>query len=218
MKWSRSFQAAFERANRNAAGKKCVRGVVDEGKLLTANPWNQFPWIEGTRRARSASSTARSYCLLLVHFETNWPGVTVLALLAKVSSGPCGRRAEVAGLDVVGLRIVGGEYHFEIVGKWGVEKWFRVPAGALRRTCRRYAPTARSSSPPTTINCGDFYERDEPDRQWPGEVAAEFKPVNLGDWFYTNGSSTGRGSLPNGHATRTSSARRACSTPALART
>src|SRR5437660_1425260 len=46
LKWSRSLQAAFERANRNA-GRKCVRGVVDERRLLTVNPWNQFTWIGG---------------------------------------------------------------------------------------------------------------------------------------------------------------------------
>lgn len=44
-KWSRGLQAAFGRVNLNA-GKKCVRGVVDEGKLLRSNPWQQFTWIE----------------------------------------------------------------------------------------------------------------------------------------------------------------------------
>jgi hypothetical protein len=47
LKWSRSLQAAFERVNRNALKRKCVRGVVDENKLLTSNPWSQFKWIEG---------------------------------------------------------------------------------------------------------------------------------------------------------------------------
>ena len=49
LKWSRALQAAFERANRNA-GRKWVRGVVDEQKLLTDNPWKQFTWIDGTRK------------------------------------------------------------------------------------------------------------------------------------------------------------------------
>ena len=29
------------------------------------------------------------------------------------------------------LRAVGSEYHFEIEGKWGVKKWFRVPEGVF---------------------------------------------------------------------------------------
>jgi hypothetical protein len=50
LKWSRGLQSAFERANR-AAGKKCVRGIVEETKLLLSNPWNQFTWIEGRQTA-----------------------------------------------------------------------------------------------------------------------------------------------------------------------
>jgi len=45
-KWSRTLQAAFERANENG-GKKCVRGIVPDRKLLQANPWQKFTWIEG---------------------------------------------------------------------------------------------------------------------------------------------------------------------------
>jgi hypothetical protein len=41
LKWSRTLQAAFERVNVNA-GKKCIRGVVDESKLLTSNPRHAF--------------------------------------------------------------------------------------------------------------------------------------------------------------------------------
>ena len=50
LRWSRSLQAAFERVNRNALKRKCVRGVVDQSKLLKSNPWSQFTWIEGSRR------------------------------------------------------------------------------------------------------------------------------------------------------------------------
>ena len=50
LRWSRSLQAAFERANRNALKRKCVRGVVAQEKLLTGNPWSQFTWIEGRKR------------------------------------------------------------------------------------------------------------------------------------------------------------------------
>lgn len=47
IKWSVALQAAFERANANG-GKKCVRGVVSNERLLKSNPWRQFTWIEGT--------------------------------------------------------------------------------------------------------------------------------------------------------------------------
>src|SRR5262249_8784147 len=49
-KWCRQLQAAFERAHRNAARRNCVRGVVEESKLLASNTWTQFTCIEGRSR------------------------------------------------------------------------------------------------------------------------------------------------------------------------
>ncbi len=37
------------------------------------------------------------------------------------------RKLEVAGLTWDMLRVVGDEVHFEVVGKWGIERWFHIP-------------------------------------------------------------------------------------------
>ncbi len=82
LKWSRSLQAAFEKANRNA-GKKCVRGVVDEKRLLTANPWNQFDWIEERKRPLRQFD-AEEIVSVLDYFEALWQGVLVAPILVKI--------------------------------------------------------------------------------------------------------------------------------------
>lgn len=69
IKWSVALQASFERANRNA-GKKCVRGVVPEDRLLTDNPWRQFTWIRGFDRKIRQFSGEELVSLL----ETTWSG------------------------------------------------------------------------------------------------------------------------------------------------
>ena len=81
VKWSRTLQAAFQRANKNA-GKKCVRGVVEEHKLLTRNPWQEFTWIEGHRRKIRQFDPAELVSLLDV-LEKGWPEVTVATAVAK---------------------------------------------------------------------------------------------------------------------------------------
>jgi integrase len=126
LKWSRMLQAAFERANRNAARRKCVRGVVPEAKLLTVNPWTQFTWIEGTRRP-IRQFDANELLDLLGFLESGWPGVPSAALAVKVLLWSCCRKLEVAGLTWDSLRLVEGQVHFEVVGKWGVQHWFRIP-------------------------------------------------------------------------------------------
>jgi hypothetical protein len=130
LKWSGALQAAFERANRNS-GKKCVRGVVDDKKLLTENPWKQFNWIEGKERP-IRQFDGDELVSLLDYFEKQWSGVTVAGSVAKICLWSWSRRHEVMGLSWSMLRVVGGEYHFEIEGKWGVKKWFRIPEGLYR--------------------------------------------------------------------------------------
>lgn len=143
LKWCRSLQAAFERANRNA-GKKCVRGVIVESKLLNANPWAQFTWIEGTERP-IRQFDADDLLSFLTFLETEGRKVPVAALAAKVFLWSCCRKHEVAGLEWKQARLVMDdqrvvvlgdspperlrikEAHFHVVGKWGVERWFRVP-------------------------------------------------------------------------------------------
>jgi len=134
LKWSRCLQSSFERANRSA-GKKCVRGVVDDGKLLTSNPWTQFTWIEGTKAA-IRQFDGDELLGLLGHLDAAWGGVPVASAAIKVFLWSGCRKLEIAGLTWDMLRAVGEEVHFEVVGKWGVERWFRIPGRLHRRPLR----------------------------------------------------------------------------------
>jgi hypothetical protein len=130
VKWSRCLASAFERANRSA-GKKCVRGVVQDGKLLASNPWNQFTWIEG-HKATIRQFDADELLGVLGHVEAAWKDVPVAAAAVKVFLWSGCRKLEVAGLTWDMARVAGTEFHFEVVGKWGVERWFRLPEELYR--------------------------------------------------------------------------------------
>jgi integrase len=175
-----ALQAAWERASR-AGGKKCVRGVVDERKLMPDNPWKHFPWIEGYERP-IRQFDGDELLSLLAYLEQKWAGVTVAPLLAKVLLWSSARRSEVVGLNWEQLREVGTEKHFHVVGKWGVRKWFRVPDGLYEellavRTGSRYVFAAY------TAQLRRFYEGSTR----PGAakmVNDDFNPTCLGDWFH----------------------------------
>lgn len=195
IKWSVALQAAWERASRSG-GKKCVRGVVDERKLLADNPWKQFPWIEGFDRP-IRQFDGEELLSLLDHLESRWAGVSVAGLLAKVLLWSSGRRSEIAGLKWEQLRLVGPEKHFHVVGKWGVKKWFRVPDGLYNellaiRTSNTYLFAAY------TDQLRLFYERSVR----PGTakmIGATFNPDCLGDWFHERLVDWSK-SLPKGRA------------------
>jgi integrase len=180
IKWSVALQAAFERANRNA-GKKCVRGVVPEVRLLSENPWRQFTWIRGfDRKIRQFSG--EELISLLDHLGRKWPGMTVASAIAKVCLWSWGRKSEVMGLRWDQLRPVGEECHFEIVGKWGIDKWFRIPDGLHRELL-----ALKTDSPYVfgiyKEQLRRFHERGP--RPWLAtRVSDEFDPDQLGDWFY----------------------------------
>src|SRR5207249_4834030 len=97
LKWSRSLQAAFERINRNALKRKCVRGVVDEKRMLTSNPWSQFTWIEGRSRPIRQFDGEELLLSLLTFFESK-NGVSVGPAAVKLFLWSCCRKLEVAGL------------------------------------------------------------------------------------------------------------------------
>ncbi len=197
IKWSVALQAAFERASRNA-GKKCVRGVVPEDRLLADNPWRRFTWIRGfDRKIRQFSG--EELVSLLDHLELEWPGVTVAPAIAKVCLWSWGRKSEVMGLRWDQLRAVGGEYHFEVVGKWGIDKWFRIPE-ALHRELLALQTESPYVFGVSKEQLRRFHERGP--RPWLAQrVSDEFDPQNLGDWFYgrvkewSEGSTGGRAYL-----------------------
>ena len=179
LRWSRSLQAAFERANRNALKRKCVRGVVDAEKLLTSNPWNQFTWIEGTKRP-IRQFDGSELLSLLDHLNTKWSGVPIAATAAKVLLWSGCRKLEITGLLWDSLRLVGNECHFEIVGKWGVERWFRLPEGVYQELLGY-----RTKSP---FVFAAYNEQLRHFRAHEGNLiaglAAEFSPKSFGQWFY----------------------------------
>lgn len=169
---------------------------MDDKKLLTENPWNQFPWIEGKERPIRQFDSSELVAFL-DHFEKHWAGISVATTLAKVFLWSSGRRLEVASLTWPQLRVVGAEYYFQIVGKWGVEKWFRIPDGLYREllALRTDSPFVFAAYPEQVRH---FYERS----CWHGpakNVVGEFDPENLANWFYKKLKAWSK-SLPKGHA------------------
>lgn len=180
LKWSRSLQAAFERVNRHASKRKCVRGVVDESKLLTQNPWNQFPWIEG-KKCALRQFTSQELGSFLDYLATSWSAVTIALVATKMFLWSSARRLEIVGLTWDQQRLVGDEHHFHIVGKWGVERWFRVPEGLYRDALRlRNGPYVFAAY---TEQLRLFYE--EAGRSaLVQQISPFFKPACFGDWFH----------------------------------
>ena len=196
LKWSRTLQAAFQRANKNA-GKKCVRGVVDEQKLLTRNPWLEFTWIEGHKR-KIRQFDPVELVALLDFLEAGWPEVTTATAVAKTLLWSWNRRMEVMGLTWASLRTLGGEYHFHIVGKRGIEKWFRIPLALYQEL-----EQLRTNSPYVFAVHNDQLRRFHKRRARSHVarfVSEKFSPELLGDWFHRRIVEWSK-SLPKGHAT-----------------
>lgn len=178
LKWSRALQAAFERACKTA-GKKCVRGVVPEGRLLTSNPWRQFTWIEGIKRPIRQFDNDELLSFL-DFLESTWDEVPVGGLAAKVFLWSSCRKLEIASLQWTSLKTIGNEVHFEIIGKWGVEKWFRIPP-----TLHEQLESIRTDSPYVFAAYSDQILKCHKDR--PGmlrKIKAEYNERNFADWFY----------------------------------
>jgi hypothetical protein len=86
------------------------------------------------------------------------------------------------GLSWDSLRTVGSERHFEIVGKWGIEKWFRIPEALYQEmlSLRTNRPFVFAAYPQ---QLQAYYEgTDRPQKA--KMVVTEFNPTNLGDWFH----------------------------------
>ena len=179
LKWSRALQAAFERANING-GKKCVRGVVDNAKLLTSNPWVQFTWIEGVE-PHIRQFSGEELLSILEYFEENWPGISVATLASKVSLWSWSRLSEFANLQWENMKALGEEIHLEILGKWGVEKWARIPLGLQKELL-----AIRTESPyifaAYNQQLRNFYVVNGRS-VFAHKVGEEFVPRAFADWF-----------------------------------
>ena len=127
-------RSSWERANVKA-GRKCVRGVVDTSELLTTNPWKNFTWIDGIKRL-ARQFTPDELVSILNYFESHWQGVTVATAAVKVCLWSWSRLSEFTRLRWDDVRIVGDEVHVEIIGKWAVRKWARIPSEVYRDVLR----------------------------------------------------------------------------------
>ena len=200
-KWSRALQAAFERANANALGRKCIRSVVEERKLLKSNPWHKISWIEGFDR-EIRQFDPMELISLLDYFDTKWAGVTMATALAKTYLWSWGRRIEIARLRwdearIVGNEVQGYERHFEIVGKWGVDKWFRIPEPLYQEFV-----TLKTDSPYVFAaynrQLREFHQKTR--HPWrTNRLKPDYHPEDCGDWFYNRVNDWSK-SLPNGAA------------------
>lgn len=195
LKWSTALQAAFERANRNA-GRKCVRGVVSESKLLTDNPWRNFTWIEGREKAIRQFDDAELISLL-DYFDANWPGVSFAPAFAKVLFWSCARREEISSLCWKDEHSFGPECHFESTGKWGVKKWFRIPE-ALRADLEALRNRSDFVFDCYSEQLRQFHIRNNRPLA-ARQVRLDFAHENLGRWMYTQVCKWSQ-SLPKGSA------------------
>ena len=174
LRWSRSLQAAFERASING-GKKCVRGIVDNAKLLTINPWRAFTWIEGTTKPIRQFSP-EELVSILDYFDDKWQGVSVATAAAKGFLWLWCRLSELASLKWDDLRIVGDEYQFrESLGRWASRSGRGFPRGCIGRcwpselqpvcVCRLQLPdTPELRATGAQVICGKRWGQIQPGR------------------------------------------------------
>ena len=195
VKWSTALQAAFERANRKG-GKKCVRGVVAESKLIDDNPWRNFTWIEGFEKT-IRQFDPKELISLLDYFDTKWPGVTVAPAFVKVMLWSWSRKLEVSSLKWSGEKKIDVECHFESTGKWNVTKWFRLP------TSLRAELECLKTDSDFVFGCYSEQVRKFHEQHGQGRHACnmrgDFLPENLGDWMHHRVKEWSK-TLPNGSA------------------
>jgi hypothetical protein len=146
------------------------------------NPWDEFSWIEDKSDAEVRQFTPEELASIIEFFEQNYSLVTVARLAAQTFFWSCARREEIASLEWSRLRLVGEEVHFDMVGKWRVRKWFRIPARLYEELT-----AVRTDSPFVFAAYPDqlrLHHQSGP-RPWLSKkVRADFSPENLGDWFY----------------------------------
>jgi len=119
------------------------------------------------------------------YLETDWASVPAAAAAAKVFLWSCCRKSEVAGLTWDAARIIGDkdrpvEIHFQVVGKWGVERWFRLPTAVYRDLV-----ALRTESNFVFAAYTDQIRLCHADN--PGclrKIRSEYDPKNFGRWLY----------------------------------
>lgn len=180
IKWMTALNAAYNRVNRNA-GKRCIRGVVDPNKLLESNPWEQFTWIEDRKPEVVRHFSHDELVSVVDYFEANFPDLVSASLAIKCLLWSAARRDEISSLRWDNLRLIDGEVHFDIVGKWGKRKWFRVPKliyeGLLE--IKTASPFVFSSYPDELRT---HWQKTQP--KFVSKVRVNFSHKNFGEWLY----------------------------------
>jgi integrase len=91
------------------------------------------------------------------------------------------RREQIAGLRWSDLRIVEDEFHFDTVGKWGKEWWFRIPKSVYEELL-----TFKTESPYVFAKLMDqireFHATEG--RKSAAKMVGDFSVYNVGRWFY----------------------------------
>ncbi|HJT77294.1 MAG TPA: hypothetical protein VJ739_08830 [Gemmataceae bacterium] len=79
------------------------------------------------------------------------------------------------------LRVIGNEYHFEVVGKWGVERWFRVPEPVYRELLALRSPSSRFVFGAYTEQ---IQRRHADNAGCIKKIREDFTAQNFGRWVY----------------------------------
>ncbi|WP_254509034.1 hypothetical protein [Anatilimnocola floriformis] len=179
-KWSTALAAAFERANING-GRKCVRGVVPTEKLLQSNPWRKYNPIVAAEKPKRHLSNEE--LLSIIDFlEGEWAGIAVAAAAVKTCLWSWTRLSEFTNLSWDDSRPIGQEWHFRIVGKWGMVKWARLPLGLIEEL-----QAIRTASPFVFASYSDqlrSYYLQADQKRIAAQVNGEFSPSAFASWFH----------------------------------
>jgi hypothetical protein len=152
--------------------------VVPPEKLLTANPWRQFTWIEGTDKP-IRQFDGKELVSILEYFAADWGGITVAGAAVKFALWSQSRLSEFTSMDWDGLRRFGNEVHFEWVGKFGVKKWARIPGGLYREL-----ELLRMADSPFVFAAYTGQLRAfHAGTRFAGKVGDQFKPDALANWL-----------------------------------
>ena len=178
-KWLGALQGAFERANAQA-GRKCVRGVVPQEKLLTRNPWNEFTWIPKPK-AKPRRFDRQQLVDLLRYFESNWEGVTAANLMVKLFVWSWARRLEVVSVKYTDLREIDGVTYVFMSTKRQGEKWFRLPRSVYEEML-----AIKTESPYVFAALSEQLRTHHRAKGKLGTARQikDFSPGNGGRWFY----------------------------------
>ena len=178
-KWLGALQGAFERANAQA-GRKCVRGVVPQEKLLTRNPWNEFTWIPKPK-AKPRRFDRQQLLDLIRYFESNWEGVTAAGLILRLFVWTWARRSEVVSIKYTDLREIDGVAYVFMSTKRQGEKWCRLPRSVYEEML-----AIKTESPYVFAVLSEQLRSYHKTKGKLGTARQikDFSPYNGGRWFY----------------------------------